>query len=255
MLMSVLDLLGLMSKGRPKQMVFVSTLGTLEVELDKLKDGFDPLAETPADDSGYNLSKWAAERMLLRAREKGYESVILRPGLVIGDSTTGYYQTNDIGQAYTALFVATEAVPNAMSSFGLPWVNVDRAAQMILDFANGDIPHGIGHVYDFGALPSDVLADALNVEVLPAQDWLSRAVTFLETHPEHGSNWLLSQLRAQLAGLDGIPNEMIPVEEADSMFVRFAPPDQPVKTEGREKPTALDGLVPTVKWLSNRKKD
>ena len=253
--MSVLDLLRLMSEDRPKGMVLISTLGTLEVELDELKNGFDPDVLTPSDDSGYNLSKWAAERMLITAREKGYQSTILRPGLIIGDSETGYYETSDIGQGYANLFLDTGAVPNAMSSFGLPWINVNRASAMILDMASAEIPHGIGHVFDHGAMPSDVLAKALDVEVLPARAWLARAIEVLEAQPDHPSGWLLSRLRGQFRDLDGIPDEVIPVEEADSMFARYAPPSLPETMAAEARPTPEDGLVPTIRWLANRKKD
>ncbi|MFK7878058.1 MAG: amino acid adenylation domain-containing protein, partial [Paracoccaceae bacterium] len=252
--MSVLDLLHLMSMGRPKAMTFVSTLGTLEVGLDKLTDGFDPDVMTPAEDSGYNLSKWAAERILITARDKGYHSTILRPGLIIGDQHTGYYDTSDIGRGYTALFVGTGSVPNAMSSFAMPWINVDRASQMILDLTETAPKHGIGHVFDYGAMPSDVLAKALDVDVVPAKAWLDQAVTFLDANPDHTSSWLLPRLRGQAADLEGVPDEMIPVENANSMFERYAPPPLPDTLAPVPKPEPVDGLIPSVKWLTNRNK-
>jgi len=244
-----------MSEGRAKQMIFVSTLGTLEVELDQLKDGFDPQVMTPSDDSGYNLSKWAAERMLITARDKGYQSIILRPGLVIGCSETGYYQTSDIGNSYTSLFLDTGSVPDAMSSFGLPWVNVDRASEMILELGQSGLPDGIGHVFDHGAMPSDVLAEVLGVEVLPTSKWLARAIAVLEADNDHPSSWLLARLRGQAADLEGIPDEMIPVENAASMFKRFAPPALPQTISDAEKPTPQTGIAQSIKWLKNRTKD
>ena len=251
--LSVIDLLRMMSEGQPKHLVFVSTLGTLEVEIDALKDGFDPEVTTPADDSGYNLSKWAAERMLILAREMGYRSTIFRPGLVIGDSQTGYYQTSDIGHSYLRLFADTGAVPDAMSSFGLPWINVDRASEMILDIAQSGAPHGIAHVFDHGAMPSDVLAKALGVAVVPVKEWLAHAVGLLEAEPDHPSSWLLGRLRSQTADLEGVPDGFIPVQNAEIMFDRFAPPALPGLPEPSKRPTPEDGISPPIKWFKNRK--
>jgi len=252
---SVFDLLRIMSEGRPKSMVFVSALSVLETDLEDLRNGFDPDVRHPALLSGYTLSKWASERMLIEARSKGYHSTILRPGLVIGDSKTGYYQNNDIGQGFTGLFVGTKSVPNAMSSFEMPWINVDRASQTMLDMVEADIPHGIGHVFDHGAIPSDVLAKALEVEVVPVKEWLERAIALLNAEPDHPSVWLLPRLRGHAADLECIPDEMIPVQDADDMLARYAPPELPQLPSSSKKPEPVEGLVPSFKWLENRKKD
>jgi len=137
----------------------------------------------------------------------------------------------------------------------MPWINVDRASQTMLDMVEADIPHGIGHVFDHGAIPSDVLAKALEVEVVPVKEWLERAIALLNAEPDHPSVWLLPRLRGHAADLECIPDEMIPVQDADDMLARYAPPELPQLPSSSKKPEPVEGLVPSFKWLENRKKD
>ncbi|HYG83913.1 MAG TPA: amino acid adenylation domain-containing protein [Verrucomicrobiae bacterium] len=46
-------------------------------------------------DMGYAQSKWVAEKILLLARQRGVPSTILRPGFIMGESTTGINNPDD----------------------------------------------------------------------------------------------------------------------------------------------------------------
>ncbi|KAF7731804.1 large subunit of alpha-aminoadipate reductase [Apophysomyces ossiformis] len=46
-------------------------------------------------DSGYGQSKWVAERLIMEARKRGLPATIIRPGYILGDSTTGVTNTDD----------------------------------------------------------------------------------------------------------------------------------------------------------------
>ncbi|GAB2511124.1 non-ribosomal peptide synthetase [Nocardia heshunensis] len=52
-------------------------------------------AEPPADAPGYLLSKWAAERLVVTAAERGIPTVIHRPALITGDTRTGAGSVDD----------------------------------------------------------------------------------------------------------------------------------------------------------------
>ncbi|MFK8015714.1 MAG: amino acid adenylation domain-containing protein, partial [Gammaproteobacteria bacterium] len=256
--LSVLHLLELMAGGRPKALVFVSTLGVLQSPIDTLADGFDTEALTPAADSGYNLSKWAAERLVINARKRGYSAKIMRPGLVIGDSRSGYYQTNDIGNGYALLFADTGAIPTAISSFALPWINVDRAARQMLDLASLDnVPDGLFHIFEHGALPSETLADAMNaagysVDVVPVKLWLARALALLTEQPTHPASWLLPRLRAQAHELEGVAEEDIRLQPASDLLARYAPPPWPAAVPLQTVQPPADGLFKPMQWLAER---
>ena len=256
--LSVLHLLRLMAAGRPKSLVFISTLGVLQAPIDSLSEGFDTEALTPAADSGYNLSKWAAERLVISARKRGYRAAIMRPGLVIGDSRSGYYQTNDIGNGYALLFADVGAIPDAISSFALPWINVDRAVQQMLDLAALDGESaGLFHIFEHGALPGEILAGAMqsagfSVDILPVKQWLSRALALLAAQPEHPAAWLLPRLRAQADELADVADADIPTVPARDLLARYAPPPWPDAARARQPQRPADGLLKTMQWLTEQ---
>lgn len=45
--------------------------------------------------SGYGQSKWVAEKLVMRARGRGVPATIIRPGYIVGDSTTAVGNTDD----------------------------------------------------------------------------------------------------------------------------------------------------------------
>ncbi len=55
----------------------------------------DPLGEPGALDTGYAQSKWAAEKLVERARAQGMSIAIYRPGAVTGDTRTGMCRADD----------------------------------------------------------------------------------------------------------------------------------------------------------------
>ena len=45
--------------------------------------------------SGYGQSKWVAEKLIMRAQSRGLPATIIRPGYIVGDSTTGVSNSDD----------------------------------------------------------------------------------------------------------------------------------------------------------------
>ncbi|KAJ3014108.1 large subunit of alpha-aminoadipate reductase [Thoreauomyces humboldtii] len=45
--------------------------------------------------SGYGQTKWVSEKLIMRARSRGVPATIIRPGYIVGDSTTGVNNTDD----------------------------------------------------------------------------------------------------------------------------------------------------------------
>ncbi|KAJ3207228.1 large subunit of alpha-aminoadipate reductase [Entophlyctis luteolus] len=45
--------------------------------------------------TGYGQTKWVAEKLVMRARERGVPATIIRPGYIVGDSKTGVNNTDD----------------------------------------------------------------------------------------------------------------------------------------------------------------
>jgi natural product biosynthesis luciferase-like monooxygenase protein/thioester reductase-like protein len=85
--------------GRPKRFHYVSTL---DVFADDAPHREDAPLESPCRAQGaYAQSKWAAEKLVAVARERGLATTVLRPGNVAGDTRTGYWNSHD--QTYTLI--------------------------------------------------------------------------------------------------------------------------------------------------------
>jgi amino acid adenylation domain-containing protein/thioester reductase-like protein len=84
--------------GRPKTLHHVSTVDVL-ADTDPSEP--DALAERPAGASpalltgGYGQSKWVAEKLVERARARGIQAKIYRPGRLMGHSANGAFNDND----------------------------------------------------------------------------------------------------------------------------------------------------------------
>ncbi len=250
--MSVLHMLELMSKGRAKSLTFVSTLGTTDQPFPKDRIIRDPALDPAPEDSGYNLSKWAAEQLILRARAKGYDAKIMRPGLIIGDSLQGYYDTSDVGYSYLSLFTDTGAVPDALSYLPMPWINVDRGAKRLLDLAEvEELPFGTAHIFDYGAAPTELMREAgSELAVIPGVVWARRAVAILENDPEHVALWLLPRLQDIVAEADQFPKELLAPVDVKELLAGLAPPDLPFETSQADEIDPAEGLAQPMKWVA-----
>jgi L-2-aminoadipate reductase len=105
---STVDLLQLCAAHHGKQFAFVSSTATVEAEhytrlSDKLvQQGGMGVPET--DDlegsrtgltTGYGQSKWVAEKVIMRAAERGLTGRTIRPSYIVGDSKTAVTNTDD----------------------------------------------------------------------------------------------------------------------------------------------------------------
>ncbi|KAJ2502746.1 large subunit of alpha-aminoadipate reductase [Coemansia sp. RSA 2052] len=99
--LSTLEALRLLAASdRPaKRLVFVSSTSALDtdhyVELGRVREADDLEGARTGLTSGYGQSKWVAERLLMHARQIGWPVAIVRPGYVLGDSTTGATNADD----------------------------------------------------------------------------------------------------------------------------------------------------------------
>lgn len=106
--LSTMTALQLCATTKPKLFSFISSTATLDneafvrksdellaegkaglSELDDLEDSRDGL------DTGYGQSKWVAEKLIMEAGKRGLSGWTLRPGYVLGDTTTAVTNTDD----------------------------------------------------------------------------------------------------------------------------------------------------------------
>ena len=88
--LSTLELIRLAMRGRPKKLSFISTASAI-TDVDAEGLGYEGrVGSTPSDTfGGYALSKWASERLLEQAFQRGLSGLILRPGNIFANSRTG----------------------------------------------------------------------------------------------------------------------------------------------------------------------
>ncbi|KAH8833130.1 alpha-aminoadipate reductase Lys1p [Flagelloscypha sp. PMI_526] len=102
--LSTLASIELSSTGKPKQLVFVSSTSALDTEhyvrlsestMDGVPETDDLLGAKDTLKTGYGQTKWVSERLLFEAGRRGLTGRIIRPGYVVGDSTTAVTNTDD----------------------------------------------------------------------------------------------------------------------------------------------------------------
>jgi amino acid adenylation domain-containing protein/thioester reductase-like protein len=92
------EVLRLACQGIVKPVHYVSTLGVFAspqyAELPSIEE-WDDLEFSEGIDSGYEQSKWVAEKLVIAARSRGLPVAIYRPGRITGHSQTGVANTDD----------------------------------------------------------------------------------------------------------------------------------------------------------------
>jgi thioester reductase-like protein len=82
---------------RQKMINYISTVSIFNMNQSRHIDEMTPIeSEIHYNSSGYNASKWVAEKIMLLARERGIPNNIYRLGLVTGDSQKGRCDSSQI---------------------------------------------------------------------------------------------------------------------------------------------------------------
>jgi amino acid adenylation domain-containing protein/thioester reductase-like protein len=154
------ELLRLAAAGRAKALHHVSTLAVLPRPRrhGSLALPEEPLGEEPAGlATGYNQSKWVAERLVDTARRRGAPVTIYRPGWIVASSRTGIGNPADL---LTRLAVASlrAGVAPELGALRVCPTPVDFVAAAIVFLSlRGEAPGGIFHLVN----PRPVAVDRL----------------------------------------------------------------------------------------------
>jgi phthiocerol/phenolphthiocerol synthesis type-I polyketide synthase E len=131
-----------------------------------------PLA---AESGGYGTSKWVSERLLDGAERDGLRVRVFRPGLVLGDSTTGACNAKDMTWRVLAGALATGAHPlDDRPMFAAP---VDLVAGAVVAMMRA--PEAVGRAYhlvypepiSLRGLFTELTAAGLPTRGVPLRDW------------------------------------------------------------------------------------
>ncbi|KII91221.1 hypothetical protein PLICRDRAFT_27968 [Plicaturopsis crispa FD-325 SS-3] len=140
--LATLTAIELAAISKPKSLVFVSSTSAIDTEhyvklSDSLSNSHSPYKGVPESDdlegartslqTGYGQSKWVSEKLLFEAGRRGLNGHIVRPGYVVGDSTTAVTNTDDFIWRMVKGCVQLGLVPNINNTVNM--VPVDHVAK------------------------------------------------------------------------------------------------------------------------------
>lgn len=141
---------------------------------------------TPPDDpsglaTGYDRSKWVADRLARRARDEGLPVVVHRPARISGHTRTGIGNPDDHFARLLATCVRLGLVPDLPIEEDLAPVDHVAAgiAQLVIDpAATGDF-----HYYNPVTISYREIATALGADLVPWDIWRQRAAGLGDDNP------------------------------------------------------------------------
>ncbi|OLY80072.1 L-aminoadipate-semialdehyde dehydrogenase [Smittium mucronatum] len=147
--LGTIEALKIASEHHLKPLVFVSSTSVLDSPY-YVQAGENRQAGVSEDDdlegnrtglrSGYGQSKWVSEKLIFHARSLGFPVSIIRPGYVVGDSTTGVTNTDDFIWRLVKGCIELKKIPAMNNVVNL--CPVDYVAQVALEAALSFYPEG-----------------------------------------------------------------------------------------------------------------
>ncbi|KAJ3101684.1 large subunit of alpha-aminoadipate reductase, partial [Physocladia obscura] len=162
--------LRLATTGRLKAFHLVSSTSALDTNyyIRRYLNAGDPVPES--DDlegsrkglrSGYGQTKWVAEKLVMRARERGVPATIIRPGYIVGDSKTGVNNTDDFIWRLVKGCIQLGQVPSISNIVNM--CSVDYVANAIAEVAakGESLSLGVFHIWNAHNFRFDDLFDQI----------------------------------------------------------------------------------------------
>ncbi len=175
--LAVESVLRLATTGRPKTVHHVSTVEVL-ADTDRGAEG--ALAERRAAaspallDGGYGQTKWVAEKLVERARERGVRATIHRPGRLMGHSGTGAFNASDLLVQMLDVCVQVGAAPRL--DVVVDFTPVDCASRALVRLAQSGSQAPAFHIVHpapprWSSLVATIVELGYALRVLPVTEW------------------------------------------------------------------------------------
>ncbi|KZP25738.1 alpha-aminoadipate reductase Lys1p [Athelia psychrophila] len=173
--LATLTAVELAATGKPKVLVFVSSTSAIDVEYyvqlsDTLVNGQSKYKGVPESDdleaaratlkTGYGQTKWVSEKLLFEAGKRGLRGHIIRPGYVVGDSTTAVTNTDDFIWRMVKGCVQLGLVPDINNTINM--VPVNHVAKCTALAAISPLPDASLTVMHITARPLPTFNDLLS---------------------------------------------------------------------------------------------
>ncbi|KAK5109035.1 hypothetical protein LTR62_007583 [Meristemomyces frigidus] len=188
---STLECIKLCAGGKPKRLAFVSSTSALDTDhyVQQSAQGQDILESDGLEGSketlgtGYGQTKWVSEKLVGEACRRGLDAVIIRPGYVLGDPTTGVSNTDDFLIRMLKGCVQLGSRPDVQNTINMvPVTHVARViTAMSLHGEKGQVAHVEAHPRLIFNQFLEVL-DSYGYEVPMASygDWKKKVLTYVE---------------------------------------------------------------------------
>ena len=187
--------------GRIKPLHHISSIAVFnEVGIASMGED-DPVAHVDRLAAGYDKTKWAAEALLRRARERGLVVTLLRPGGIGGHTQTGAYNSHDLSAGFLAAVSRFRTVPpfRFLNVAPVEWVS-RMAAAIVCE------PDGWGQTYNLVGKPStldDMVREmrlaGMNLRVTEWDEWRREILDRLTADPIPELDFLVRVLRSPTA--------------------------------------------------------
>jgi len=184
---STIEILKLASSGIPKSIHYVSTLSAT---MDKNSEGKileDFVKKLPVgNEGGYNLSKWASEKILADAVTRGFQCTVHRLPQIMGHSVTGITPSN---QTHITLlikhWIELGIAPKDMGNF--EFLSVDFTVKAMVAICQSQ-QETYNHVYNYGhptAIPFNQIIEWLNafgypIILVDKNEWQQRCASHIQ---------------------------------------------------------------------------
>ncbi|RYE26024.1 MAG: amino acid adenylation domain-containing protein [Sphingobacteriales bacterium] len=170
-----------------------------------------PVSAPPAA-SGYNCSKWVAEKLVERAAKQGLSAKIFRLGRVAWSNRTSNWNTNDFVYRLLKGCVQLRAAPDW--AMGFKMVSVDFLAEAVVKIGQAKEVQArkIYHLVGNTEIQWDALRNALhnhtdNLQMLSHGEWWNKLVAAKELGEENVLSALIDTLDPTLGALNVRPPE------------------------------------------------
>eukprot|EP01012_Entosiphon_sulcatum_P030206 TRINITY_DN3714_c0_g1_i1.p1 TRINITY_DN3714_c0_g1~~TRINITY_DN3714_c0_g1_i1.p1 ORF type:complete len:1224 (+),score=147.63 TRINITY_DN3714_c0_g1_i1:50-3721(+) len=123
---------------RPKSVHYVSTTNVYEVPHLQGQDSVPELSLQDVSEGlegGYSQTKWVADTLVCRARERGFRASVYRLGFVTGDSKTGIWTVDDFLCRLLKGCSQLGSYPVMPGDVGIDMAPVDYVAECIVQLA------------------------------------------------------------------------------------------------------------------------
>ncbi|MFJ8047992.1 amino acid adenylation domain-containing protein [Streptomyces luteogriseus] len=195
--LGTVELLRLAALHRTVPLHHVSTVGVFAGEeiRGRLIDADHPLPPADRLTHGYTQSKWAAERLVEEARDRGLPVSVHRPTRVVGHSRTGACQSRDFLWLLLRGCVEEGLAPD-LGDMAFDLVPVDYVSRTIVALsrsertATGRFHLTADELVRFDRLVEQVRASGFDLTVIPMDEWLAR----IRRNPENPAFSMLGVL-------------------------------------------------------------